>query len=141
MGNCLVCIIWFECDWMGVLKVQCMLMEVICYQYDKGDRLVKVECVLMLSGIVLGIVFDVVEFEYDKGGCFVVEYGLNGSVIYMFDELDNVVLFGLLYDQMLQMLCYGLGYVYQICFGDQVVVDFECDDLYCEVLCIQGRLI
>lgn len=139
--NCLICIICFECDWMGNLKVQYMLIEVICFECDKGDWMVKVECMLILVGIVFGIIFDVVSFEYDKVGCFMVEYGVNGIVEYVFDVFDNVIMLVLLYVQILQILWYGLGYVYQICCGDQVVSDFECDDLYCEVMCIQGWLI
>lgn len=130
----------FERDRMGVLKVQRTPTEVTRYQHDKGDRLVKVERVPTPSGIALGIVPDAVEFEYDKGGRLVAEHGSNGSVIYTLDELDNVVSLGLPHDQTLQMLRYGSGHVHQIRFGDQVVADFERDDLHREVSRTQGRL-
>ncbi|ONS53195.1 hypothetical protein A8E36_35510 [Burkholderia cenocepacia] len=139
-GNRSVRTIRFERDRMGVLKVQRTPTEVTRYQHDKGDRLVKVERVPTPSGIALGIVPDAVEFEYDKGGRLVAEHGSNGSVIYTLDELDNVVSLGLPHDQTLQMLRYGSGHVHQIRFGDQVVADFERDDLHREVSRTQGRL-
>ncbi|MFP3595028.1 hypothetical protein, partial [Chryseobacterium sp. SIMBA_038] len=56
------------------------------------------------------------------------------------DALDNVTTLALPHDQSLQILRYGSGHVHQIRCGDQVVSDFERDDLHREVMRTQGRL-
>ncbi|MBR7977021.1 RHS domain-containing protein [Burkholderia vietnamiensis] len=134
-------IIRFERDRMGNLKVQHTPTEVTRYERDKGDRLLKVERTPTATGLALGIVSDTVEFEYDKVGRLVAEHGANGTVQYTLDELDNVMTLELPHDQTLQMLRYGSGHVHQIRCGDQVVSDFERDDLHREVTRTQGRLI
>ncbi|WP_241510341.1 RHS repeat-associated core domain-containing protein [Burkholderia seminalis] len=129
-----------ERDRMGNLKVQHTPTEVTRYAYNKRDRLVKAERTPTAAGIALGITPDVVEFEYDKAGRLVAEHGANGTVEYMLDELDNVTALALPHDQTLQMLRYGSGHVHQIRVGDQVVSDFERDDLHREIMRTQGRL-
>ncbi|MDR3101083.1 MAG: DUF6531 domain-containing protein, partial [Paraburkholderia sp.] len=131
----------FERDRMGNLKVQHTPTEVTRYERDKGDRLVKVERTPTAAGIALGITPDVVRFEYDKGGRLVAEHGANGTVEYALDELDNVTTLALPHDQTLQTLRYGSGHVHQIRCGDQVVSDFERDDLHREITRTQGRLV
>ncbi len=129
-----------ERDRMGNLKVQHTLTEVTRYEHDKGDRLVKAERTPTPAGIALGLTPDIVEFEYDKVGRLIAEYGANGTVEYTLDELDNVTELALPHDQTLQMLRYGSGHVHQIRVGDQVVSDFERDDLHREIMRTQGRL-
>ncbi len=131
----------FERDRMGNLKVQHTPTEVTRYERDKGDRLVKVERVPTAAGFALGIEPDTVEFEYDKAGRLVAEHGANGIVRYTLDELDNVATLELPHEQTLQMLRYGSGHVHQIRCGDQVVSDFERDDLHREITRTQGRLV
>ncbi|MBY4867300.1 hypothetical protein DIE14_12775 [Burkholderia sp. Bp9017] len=130
----------FERDRMGNLKVQHTPTEVTRFERDKGDRTVKVERTPTPAGIALGITPDVVSFEYDKAGRLVAEHGVNGTVEYALDALDNVTTLALPHDQTLQMLRYGSGHVHQIRCGDQVVSDFERDDLHREVMRTQGRL-
>ncbi|MFP3632424.1 hypothetical protein SB776_38110, partial [Burkholderia sp. SIMBA_045] len=84
------------------------------------------------AGIALGITPDVVSFEYDKAGRLMAEHGVNGTVEYVLDALDNVTTLALPHDQSLQILRYGSGHVHQIRCGDQVVSDFERDDLHRE---------
>ncbi|WP_423391487.1 RHS repeat-associated core domain-containing protein [Burkholderia sp. LMG 21824] len=129
-----------ERDRMGNLKVQHTPTEVTRYAYNQGDRLVKVERTPTPAGIALGLTPDVVEFEYDKVGRLVAEHGANGTVEYTLDELDNVTALALPHDQTLQVLRYGSGHVHQIRVGDQVVSDFERDDLHREITRTQGRL-
>ncbi|MBR8061020.1 RHS repeat-associated core domain-containing protein [Burkholderia dolosa] len=131
----------FERDRMGNLKVQHTATEVTRYERDSGDRLVKVERVPTAEGLALGIVRDTAEFEYDKAGRLIAEHGANGTVKYTLDELDNVTMLELPHEQTLQMLRYGSGHVHQIRCGDQVVSDFERDDLHREITRTQGRLI
>ncbi|KVK78136.1 hypothetical protein WJ47_17075 [Burkholderia ubonensis] len=131
----------FERDRMGNLKVQHTPTEVTRYERDKGDRILKVERVPTAAGLVLGIAPDAVGFEYDKAGRLIAEHGANGTVQYTLDALDNVTTLELPHDQTLQMLRYGSGHVHQIRCGDQVVSDFERDDLHREVTRTQGRLI
>ncbi|MDR0244630.1 MAG: DUF6531 domain-containing protein [Burkholderia sp.] len=130
----------FERDRMGKLKVQHTATEVTRYEHDKGDRLVKIERIPTAAGTALGIAPDVVELEHDKAGRLVAEHGANGTVEYLLDELDNVTALALPHDQTLQMLRYGSGHVHQIRCGDQVVSDFERDDLHREIMRTQGRL-
>ena len=130
----------FERDRMGNLKVQHTPTEVTRYERNKSDQLVKVERTPTSTGIALGIAPDVVSFEYDKVGRLVAEHGANGDVEYELDELDNVTSLALPNDQTLQMLRYGSGHVHQIRCGDQVVSDFERDDLHREITRTQGRL-
>ncbi|MCW3596818.1 RHS repeat domain-containing protein, partial [Burkholderia cenocepacia] len=92
------------------------------------------------AGIALGITPDVVRFEYDKAGRLVAEHGANGDVEYELDEFGNVISLALPNDQTLKMLRYGSGHVHQIRCGDQVVSDFERDDLHREIARTQGRL-
>ncbi|RQQ79205.1 hypothetical protein DF134_34875 [Burkholderia stagnalis] len=131
----------FERDRMGNLKVHHTPTEVTRYERDKADRLVKVERAPTAAGLSLGIAPDAVQFEYDKAGRLVAEHGENGSVHYTLDVLDNVTTLELPHDQTLQMLSYGSGHVHQIRCGDQVVSDFERDDLHREVMRTQGRLV
>ncbi|MBY4694727.1 DUF6531 domain-containing protein [Burkholderia latens] len=131
----------FERDRMGNLKVQHTPTEVTRYGRDKGDRLLKVERTPTAMGVALGITPDTVEFEYDKAGRLVAEHGANGTVQYTLDELDNVMTLELPHEQTLQMLRYGSGHVHQIRCGDQIVSDFERDDLHRELTRTQGRLI
>ncbi len=140
MANRPIRTIRFERDRMGNLKVQHTPTEVTFFERDKGDRAVKVERKPTPAGIALGITADVVSFEYDKAGRLVAEHGANGSVEYELDALDNVTALALPHDQTLQMLRYGSGHVHQIRCGDQVVSDFERDDLHREVMRTQGRL-
>ncbi|KVP20460.1 hypothetical protein WJ86_24055 [Burkholderia multivorans] len=131
----------FERDRMGNLKVQHTPTEVTRYERDKGDRLLKAERTPTAMGAALGVAPDTVEFEYDKAGRLVAEHGANGTVQYMLDALDNVMTLELPHEQKLQMLRYGSGHVHQIRCGDQIVSDFERDDLHREVTRTQGRLI
>nr|WP_254220244.1 RHS repeat-associated core domain-containing protein [Burkholderia multivorans] len=131
----------FERDRMGNLKVQHTPTEVTRYERDKGDRLLKVERTPTAMGVALGVAPDTVEFEYDKAGRLVAEHGANGTVQYTLDALDNVMTLELPHEQKLQMLRYGSGHVHQIRCGDQIVSDFERDDLHREVTRTQGRLI
>ncbi|AIO39304.1 RHS repeat-associated core domain protein [Burkholderia cenocepacia] len=131
----------FERDRMGNLKVQHTPTEVTRYERDKGDRLLKVERTPTAMGVALGITPDTVEFEYDKAGRLVAEHGANGTVQYTLDELDNLMTLELPHEQTLQMLRYGSGHVHQIRCGDQIVSDFERDDLHRELTRTQGRLI
>ncbi|MCO1368335.1 RHS repeat-associated core domain-containing protein [Burkholderia multivorans] len=131
----------FERDRMGNLKVQHTPTEVTRYERDKGDRLLKAERTPTAMGVALGVAPDTVEFEYDKAGRLVAEHGANGTVQYTLDALDNVMTLELPHEQKLQMLRYGSGHVHQIRCGDQIVSDFERDDLHREVTRTQGRLI
>ncbi|WP_230960409.1 RHS repeat-associated core domain-containing protein [Burkholderia pseudomultivorans] len=131
----------FERDRMGNLKVQHTPTEVTRYERDKGDRLLKVERTPTAMGLALGITPDTVQFEYDKAGRLVAEHGANGTVQYTLDALDNVMTLELPHEQTLQMLRYGSGHVHQIRCGDQVISDFERDDLHREVTRTQGRLV
>ncbi|MBF5012706.1 RHS repeat-associated core domain-containing protein [Burkholderia pseudomultivorans] len=140
-GNRTVRTIRFERDRMGILKVQHTPTEVTRYEHDRGGRLVKVERVPTSAGIALGIAPDVVRFEYDKVGRLVAEHGANGTVKYTLDVLDNVTTLELPHDQTLQLLRYGSGHVHQIRCGDQVISDFERDDLHREITRTQGRLV
>ncbi|WP_175719444.1 RHS repeat-associated core domain-containing protein [Burkholderia anthina] len=130
----------FERDRMGNLKVQHTPTDVTRYERNKNDQLVKIERTPTSAGIALGITPDVVRFEYDKVGRLVAEHGANGDVEYELDELGNVISLTLPNDQTLQMLRYGSGHVHQIRCGDQVVSDFERDDLHREIARTQGRL-
>ncbi|KVD51221.1 hypothetical protein WS61_03075 [Burkholderia sp. ABCPW 11] len=129
-----------ERDRMGNVKVQYSPTEVTRFEYNKGDQLVRVERTPTSAGIALGISPDVVNFEYDKAGRLVAEHGANGRVEYALDALDNVMALELPHNQTLQMLRYGSGHVHQIRCGDQVVSDFERDDLHREITRTQGRL-
>ncbi|KVZ35560.1 RHS repeat-associated core domain-containing protein [Burkholderia ubonensis] len=131
----------FERDLMGNLTAQHTPTDVTRYERDAGDRLLAVERTPTDAGVALGIEPDAVRFEYDKGGRLIAEHGVNGTVGYALDELDNVSTLSLPHEQTLQMLRYGSGHVHQIRCGDQVVSDFERDDLHREILRTQGRLV
>lgn len=133
-------VIRFERDPMGNLAAQHTPTDVTRYERDAGDRLLAVERTPTQAGAALGIGPDVVRFEYDKGGRLTAEHGVNGAVEYGLDELDNVSTLSLPHAQTLQMLRYGSGHVHQIRCGDQVVSDFERDDLHREISRTQGRL-
>ncbi|MBN3818327.1 hypothetical protein G3N57_17700 [Paraburkholderia sp. Se-20369] len=133
-------VIRFERDPMGNLTAQHTPTDVTRYARDAGDRLLAVERIPTDEGAALGIGPDVVRFEYDKGGRLIAEHGVNGAVGYALDELDNVSTLSLPHAQTLQMLRYGSGHVHQIRCGDQVISDFERDDLHREIARTQGRL-
>ncbi|MCM2494318.1 DddA-like double-stranded DNA deaminase toxin [Burkholderia glumae] len=130
----------FERDRMGNLCAQHTPTEVTRYTRDTGGRLLEVACVPTAAGLALGIAPDTLTFEYDKAGRLSAEHGANGSVRYTLDALDNVMKLALPHEQTLQMLRYGSGHVHQIRCGDQVVSDFERDDLHRELTRTQGRL-
>ncbi len=130
----------FERDKMSNLLAQSTLTELTRYERDKGDRLLKAERIPTDHGVALGVEADTVRFEYDKAGRLVAEHGVNGSVGYALDELDNVATLALPHGQPIDMLRYGSGHVHQISSGAQLVSDFERDDLHREVMHTQGRL-
>ncbi|WP_186214931.1 RHS repeat-associated core domain-containing protein, partial [Burkholderia gladioli] len=130
----------FERDRMGNLCVQHTPTEVTRYARDTGSRLLEVASVPTAAGLALGIAPDTLTFEYDKAGRLTAEHGANGSVRYTLDGLDHVMKLALPHEQTLQMLRYGSGHVHQIRCGDQIVSDFERDDLHRELTRTQGRL-
>ncbi|WGS52594.1 DUF6531 domain-containing protein [Paraburkholderia sp. D15] len=134
-------VVQFERDRMGNLIAQSTGTEVTRYSRDIGDRLLTVERVPTDAGIELGIEPDTLKFEYDKAGRLVAEHGVHGAVRYALDELDHVTTLTLPHGQPIDTLRYGSGHVHQIRSGDQVVSDFERDDLHREVTRSQGHLL
>ncbi|GLU35765.1 RHS repeat-associated core domain-containing protein [Trinickia caryophylli] len=130
----------FERDKTGRLLAQHTDTEVTAYEYDAGDRLLAAERVPTDKGTSLGIAAQEVRFEYDKAGRLVAEHGVNGTVRYTLDELDNIATLALPHGEPIDMLRYGSGHVHQIRVGEHVVSDFERDDLHREVMRTQGRL-
>lgn len=130
----------FERDQIGNLLAQTTETETTKYVRDKGNRLIEAERIPSELGIALGIGADKVQFEYDQGGRLVGEHGVNGSVTYTLDELDNLARLTLPHGQPIDMLRYGSGHVHQLRSGDQIISDFERDDLHREILRTQGQL-
>ncbi|OMG71123.1 hypothetical protein [Burkholderia ubonensis] len=92
-----------------------MPTDVTRYERDVGDWLLAVERTLTDAGVALGIEPDAMRFEYDKGGRLIAEHGVNGTVGYALDKLDNVSALSLPHEQPPQTLRYGSGHVYQLC--------------------------
>jgi len=134
-------IVRFERDAMGNLVAQMTDTETTRFGRDVADRLLEVGRVPTDAGIALGIEPDTVKFEYDKAGRLTAEHGVNGTVGYTLDELDNVATMRLPHGEPLDMLRYGSGHVHQIRSGERVVSDFERDDLHREVMRTQGQLV
>lgn len=130
----------FERDKMGRLLARGTDTALTSYSWDAGDRLLQAQRIPSDIGTVLGIGPDTVAFEYDKAGRLVAERGANGTVSYELDELDNLTTLHLPHGQRIDLLSYGSGHVHQIRSGEQLVSDFERDDLHREVMRTQGHL-
>lgn len=130
----------FENDKAGRLLTYLTETATTRFQWDDGDRPVVAMRVPTERGHELGMVPSEVRFDYDPAGRLVAEHGANGTVHYTLDDLDNLVHLGLPHGQHIDMLTYGSGHVHQVRSGEQVISDFERDDLHREVVRTQGRL-
>ncbi|MCW7540925.1 DUF6531 domain-containing protein [Aquabacterium sp. A7-Y] len=130
----------YQHDAVGRVLQAISTTAVTRYAYDEGDRLIEVRRDPTTAGVQLGIAPDTIRFEYDAAGQLLAEHGANGSVRYELDELGNPLQIQLPQGQHIDLLRYGSGHVHQIRMGEQVISDFERDDLHREVLRTQGRL-
>ncbi len=130
----------FERDKMGRLLVQETATSVSTYAWNVADGLVSAERVPTAAGAAVGVNASSVSFDYDNAGRLLAEHGVEGTVAYELDALDNIAALVLPYGQRFDMLSYGSGHVHQIRMGERVISDFERDDLHREVLRTQGRL-
>ena len=124
----------------GAYCPQATATSVATYAWNDGDRLVAATRTPTPAGAALGVRASKVAFDYDLAGRLIAEHGPEGTVAYSLDELDNIAALNLPHAQRIDMLSYGSGHVHQIRTADQVVSDFERDDLHREVQHTQGRL-
>jgi RHS repeat-associated protein len=130
----------FERDPMGRLLAHTNATAITRYTWDAGDRLTQAQRQPTDAGAATGVNPDTVAFSYDKAGRLLTEQGAHGTVAYELDALDNLSALTLPDGQRLDYLSYGSGHVHQIRSGEQVIADFERDDLHREVVRTQGRL-
>jgi RHS repeat-associated protein len=130
----------FERDLAGRLLAQHTATAVTAYIWNGLDQLLEATRTPTEAGRALGIETDRVAFDYDPAGRLIAEHGANGRLHYALDELDNLAALTLPQGQRIDTLTYGSGHVHQVRLGEQVISDFERDDLHREVMRTQGRL-
>ncbi|MFN3984932.1 MAG: DUF6531 domain-containing protein, partial [Rhodocyclaceae bacterium] len=130
----------FEYDAAGRLIAAHSATAVHHYAYDAADRLLSARREPTELGRLLGIGEDALRFEYDAAGQLLAEHGADGAVRYGRDALGLPTRITLPHGQRLDALTYGSGHVHQRRFDDQVVSDFERDDLHRELWRSQGRI-
>lgn len=131
---------FYRRDKLGRILGQETQTATTTYAWDDGDNLVEVEQLPTEAGTALGLVASAIRFEYDKAGRLLAEHGREGMVGYVYDELANLTTLTLPHGQRIDTLHYGSGHVHQIRTADQIISDFERDDLHREVLHTQGDL-
>ena len=123
------------------VKQEC---EVRDYRYDALGRVLEIKRTPSQHGSALGILPDLLQWEYDAAGRISSESGAYGTLRQEWDRQGNPQTLHLGQAQQVQWLRYGSGHVHQIRFDDgqqnQMVCDFERDSLHRETLRSLGKL-
>ncbi|WP_456310867.1 RHS repeat-associated core domain-containing protein [Serratia proteamaculans] len=110
------------------------------YQYDAGDRLVQLERQPTPLGEDNGIQPNQLRFSWDKKGQLLEECQDDDRIGYRWGPLGELTDLQLPDTHALHWLHYGSGHVSAIRFDQQVITEFERDDLHREILRTQGAL-
>lgn len=130
----------FERDSIGRLTARHTDTASTAYVWNDNDQLAEAKVTPTEAGQRLGLQPDRIAFDYDIAGRLVAEHGTHGSVRYALDALDNLAALTLPQGQRIDTLSYGSGHVHQVRMGEQVISDFERDELHREVQRTQGQL-
>jgi len=91
------------------------------------------------EGTSLGIERDEIAFTHNAAGRVLSESGVNGTVGFEWDALNNLTALTLPGEQRLSWLHYGSGHVSAVRFGQQLVSAFTRDRLHRETARRQGN--
>ena len=130
----------FERDALGRLRASTSATDRSSYAWDHADRLVIARRDPTAAGHALGVQPSELRFDYDAAGRLLAEHGPDGSLRATLDDLDNLTTLTLPDGQQLTTLYYGPGHAHRISLGDQLIADFERDDLHREVRRSAGAL-
>ncbi|PHM53887.1 RHS repeat-associated core domain-containing protein [Xenorhabdus sp. KK7.4] len=110
------------------------------YQWDKMDRLLEAAHIPNTAGKQLGLLPNTINFEYDALGRIIREHSGNEVLQFNYDEMDNLTELTLPQGDTLRWLYYGSGHLSAIRHNQQMITEFERDNLHRETSRTQGKL-
>ncbi|CDH05423.1 Similar to Rhs-family protein [Xenorhabdus bovienii str. oregonense] len=110
------------------------------YQWDNMGRLLEANRMPNAAGKQLGLFPNTVSFEYDALGRVIREQNGEDILKFSHDEMDNLTELILPQGDTLRWLYYGSGHLSAIRHNQQMITEFERDNLHRETSRIQGKL-
>ncbi|ELY3469268.1 PAAR/RHS domain-containing protein [Cronobacter universalis] len=129
---------YFSYDNSGLITGRSNNHAEYCYYRDQSGQLIRIQRMPTAEGVALGIEPDEIIIKRDSAGRILSESGINGTVGYEWDALNNLTCLTLPGKQQLSWLHYGSGHISAIRFGQQLVTEFTRDHLHREVRRTQG---
>ncbi|WP_426576275.1 RHS repeat-associated core domain-containing protein [Xenorhabdus stockiae] len=110
------------------------------YQWDKMGRLLEATRIPNAAGNQLGLQPNMVGFEYDALGRVIREQNGEDVTRFCYDDMDNLTELTLPQGDTLRWLYYGSGHLSAIRHNQQMITEFERDNLHRETSRTQGKL-
>ncbi|WP_323870516.1 RHS repeat-associated core domain-containing protein [Xenorhabdus szentirmaii] len=110
------------------------------YRWDNMDRLLAASREPNATGKQLGLLPNTVSFAYDALGRVLREQSGEDILQFSYDEMDNLTELTLPQGDTLRWLYYGSGHLSAIRHNQQMITEFERDNLHRETSRTQGKL-
>ncbi|MCG3471759.1 PAAR domain-containing protein [Xenorhabdus bovienii] len=132
--------IYFHYDAAGNLIKRETSTDSYQYQWDKMGRLLKASRDPNTAGKQLGLLPNTISFEYDELGRVIREQNDKNVLQFNHDEMDNLTELTLPQGDTLRWLYYGSGHLSAVRYNQQIITEFERDNLHREISRTQCKL-